>query len=167
MKRVVLFFMPFLMVSIISFASPAHAADLYAKETETFLINYQALSKDPSTALMLSLSLGFGSGHFYAQDSLRGGIFAGGQVLGAGMLLVGASMEDPASDAATILTMMGGVIFAGFRIVDIYMAPLSVERYNRKVAKRLHIRPLAMQAIPGNKEKIAWGLGLGFDFNGG
>lgn len=143
-------------------AQPAQAQDLYPKETESYLINYMVLSKSTITAWALSAGPGFGAGHFWCKQSATGAIMAVGQVVGI-LLYAVAILADLTGNAFSAMYISGMVVFTGFRIADLVLAPRSAERYNRDLAKKLKIRPLALRAPDGNParhSRLAYGVAL-------
>ncbi len=150
MQRVVVIILGLLL------ARPGQAQEYYPRDTETYLINYLAFSKSAPTAYLLSAAPGFGLGHFYANHNTRGVIFAVGEVLGLALVIVSPRVDGVASD---ILLYSGLTVFGGFKVADMLLAPDSVEIHNRKVAKRLKIKALAVrQEIRGGREALAYGL---------
>ncbi len=161
-----------------SIPSPAQAQAFYPRETESYVLNYAVRSKQTMTAVTLSTVLGFGAGHFYAEESGSGIIFAAGQFVGAALLL-GSRFTDDA-DIQGILGATGGLIFAGFRIADIYLAPASAAKYNIGLVKRLRIKSLvlsphqkispdqknaeAVAATPTSAGSRGYGLALALDW---
>jgi len=137
----------------------AQAQEFYPKDTETYLINYYANAKDPTTAYLLSSAPGFGAGHFYAGNYATGAVMAVGQVLGIGLYVLSYVIDSGQQP----LMISGLVLFAGFKIADMVMAPGSAEDHNRVVAERLKIKPLVMDTgslRPGGRPHVAWGLAL-------
>ena len=152
----------FLMVIALATAagSVGKAQALYPKETETYLINYYAFSKQSSTAYMLSVLPGFGAGHFYAENWVQGAVFGIGQALGLGLFLIGNSLDG---SARTVLNVTGGVLFTGFKLGDIFTAPSSAEQYNRRLAARLKLKPLVL-FNPNRSQPAVYGLALSTAF---
>ncbi|MEE8408698.1 MAG: hypothetical protein V3T05_03755 [Myxococcota bacterium] len=143
-------------------AHPVQAQDLYPQETESYLINYMVLSKSTITAWALSAGPGFGAGHFWCNQTATGSIMAIGQVVGI-LLYAVAILADITGDAFTAMSLSGMVIFTGFRIADLVFAPGSAETYNRELAKKLKIRPLALRAPdanPARRGQLAFGVAL-------
>jgi hypothetical protein len=150
-----------LAVALLGWTTRAEAQQFYPKDTETYLINYQTLIKDSTTAYLLSAAPGFGAGHFYAKNYMLGAMMAAGEALGLGLILLGTQVGETGSSARLVLNISGGVFFAGFKAADMFLAPGSVEDYNRVVAEQLRIRPLAVDTgstNPGGRPHLAWGL---------
>jgi len=145
-----------------AFGSVARAQDFYPKETESYLINYMVRAKDPTAATILSIAPGFGAGHFYAQSYATGAVMLIGEALGLGLVLLAPHVEGT---AGSILGISGGLIFAGFKIADIYLAPFSAADYNRDVAKSLKIKSLSGATALG-PPPLSPGLALGLRFAG-
>jgi hypothetical protein len=81
---------------------------------------------DPAAAAVLSASVGFGAGHFYAQQPVRGWGFLAAQVAGAGVLAGGLATapEGEWSDVATA----GVVALVVARGIDTALAPGSAHQ---------------------------------------
>ena len=116
--------------------------------TEATLVRYMVASKPPEVAWMLSLAPGFGVGHFYAHSYLSGIIFAGGEMLSAGLLGTGVGLNTYTSTDGRALAIVGAALFAVFKAVELAMAPGSAEEYNQAVARRFDITPLE-PLVPG------------------
>ena len=122
-----------------------------APEGEFYQINYAAHSRDPVVGMGLSTVVGFGAGHFYAQHYLPGVIMALGQTVGAGTYGLGEAM-DAKSGGRKALHLIGAIVFVAFRIADIYLAPLSVQEFDRNIAERLGVPNLLGMLPPPSPE---------------
>jgi hypothetical protein len=84
---------------------------------------------DPNVALNQSLIVGFGAGHFYAGQRQRGLIFAGIQLVGAGIAGAAAVKEANSSVYSEYtyapLMWVGLGIAGAARLADAYTAPYS------------------------------------------
>ena len=148
-------------LGVIGLSSVASAQDFYPKETESFLVNYYVRAKEPTTATILSLVPGFGAGHFYAGQTGRGALMFAGEAVGLGLIVLGGRALD--GDAGQIVSLTGTLIFTGFKIADIYLAPFSAEEHNKNIARQLKIKSLLTRAPPepgGDRERLAYGLAL-------
>lgn len=130
------------------------------QSTETYLINYQVNAKTPETAVMLSFGPGFGAGHFYADNAAAGWIFGIGEALGIGLLLLSSEVGEPGDSVQDALRYSGTVMFAGFKVSELVLAPWSVERHNRNLARRLRVEPLVMSAPTAAGPGAAYGASL-------
>lgn len=148
------------LVVVLSLSRTAVAEEFYPKDTETYLLNYAALAKDPATAYLLSMAPGFGAGHFYAGQTLRGVIMALGEAIGIGLVLLAPHIGEPGDTAQDVLLISGAVLFSGFKIADLYFAPDSVEIHNKRLAKSLKIKPLISDG-GGPGRGHAYGVSLG------
>ena len=109
---------------------------------ENFDINYDIYRKDPLLAFEMSLALGFGTSHFYAGETTRGLIVLAGELIGAGLYASSYAVDADNDLGRNILAIGGAVLFSGFRLADILMAPSSVARHNKSIARKLGIAPL-------------------------
>ncbi len=158
-----------LAVVLIGWGEPAAAQEYYPKDTETYLINYQVMAKDPATATMLSMAPGFGFGHFYAGQIVRGVIMALGEVLGLTLVLVAPRVGEPGDAAQDVLLYAGLGLFGGFKLADVYLASDSVELHNKNVARSLRIKPLVTVVEPGGTARprvVAHGVSLAWPLDG-
>lgn len=83
---------------------------------------------DPTTALLSSAIVGFGTGHFYAHDSSGGWLHAGAQagglaLFGLGQLLGNQAFTPEGEKGGKALSAVGMVICVGSRLVDTATAP--------------------------------------------
>jgi hypothetical protein len=112
-------------------ASAQHTLPSSDRETLWQIARLEQEVPDPNTALLQSTILGFGTGHFYSGNSMRGkthlGLQAGGILLsGLGALYrSGTERTEGQRTAASVLVGIGGVVYLGDRVVDIYTAPMS------------------------------------------
>lgn len=128
----------FLAVIVVS-SRPALAQRAPVGNSETLIINYQALSKDPGAAAMLSFFPGFGAGHFYSGSTQTGFIAAGGQLVGLGLFLLGAAIGEPGDTTRTALQAVGGTFFVVFKMGDVIYAPFAASNYNVDLAMRMGV----------------------------
>jgi hypothetical protein len=145
---------------VMGFASQALAEEPYAKDTETYLINYMVRMKEPTTATILSLTPGFGAGHFYSEEYATGVIMFVGQAIGVGLLVLGPRVEGT---AGSVLGITGIVLFSGFKIADIYLAPFSAAEHNKKLAKNMRVKAISFEVPTPREDKLALGLALELD----
>ncbi|MGB8657488.1 MAG: hypothetical protein WCE90_06845 [Candidatus Zixiibacteriota bacterium] len=102
--------------------------------------------KDPNMAIFYAIVPGtvvHGAGHFYAGRKATGWILFGGEVLSLGIFTyavgsgfaeaMGGSNSNIDDDIAAIL---GGTLFLGTWIYDLFDAPLAVERHNRELLEK-------------------------------
>ena len=127
---------------LLLFSGTAAAQEMYPKETETFLLNYAVLSKNPTTAYWLSAAPGFGAGHFYADDAFTGMLVGAGQGAGLGLFFLSGQVGEPGDTAHTVLSVSGLALFGLMKVLDMVLAPMSVEQYNKNLVKRLKIKPV-------------------------
>lgn len=106
---------------------------------KVLLVDHQV--PDPTTAVLLSTFVGFGSGHFYAKDDEVGNIHASVQGSALGLVVVGrvlmitADTVD-AADFGSILSNVGTIAFGVDRIVDAWTAPLAAHEEARRQIQR-------------------------------
>ena len=109
--------------------SPTHTAvvpDLRGLRAE--LLRMEAEVPDSGVAAALAVSVGFGSGHFYAGKGGAGALFMGADALGAGLLIGGATDQSPSRGA----TIAGLTVLAVSRLIQPSTAALAAKR--RRVA---------------------------------
>jgi hypothetical protein len=83
---------------------------------------------DPQVAWSQSITIGFGTGHFYAHDPVAGGVHLSIQALGAAILAGGLAQKGNGTAAISA----GALIFIGDRIIDAVTAPLAAHRFRAR-----------------------------------
>jgi hypothetical protein len=93
----------------------------------------QMTAPDPTAAILESLVVGFGSGHFYCNDKQAGyahlGVQAGGVVLAA----IGGALVANGTSAGAPVELVGATAIAVSRVVEVATVPYAA----RKEAKRM------------------------------
>ncbi len=92
------------------------------------LLLLEASLPDPTTALLSSVFVGFGSGHFYARDNRGGWLFAGLQagglaVYGLSRFAGAQSFTASGEQAARVFGTLGLTLTVGSRLVEAGTAP--------------------------------------------
>lgn len=94
---------------------------------------------DPGAAAVLSASVGFGAGHFYARNPGVGTPLLFGQGIAAGMMLASGAMPPTARrDPNPGLALAGAGLFLVTRAIDVIAAPYSARRAAREEIRRSH-----------------------------
>jgi len=83
----------------------------------------RATMPSPGAAAVLSLGVGFGAGHYYANNNLAGGLFTVSQLGGLGVSYLAAKNGSPAE-----VTTAGMVLALLSRTIEVAAAPSSAQR---------------------------------------
>jgi hypothetical protein len=106
------------------------------QQWDMFLLDHTL--PDQATAAILSGTVGFGTGHYYAGLARRGNVHLGTQLAGWLAVAVGtqlpvlAKTSADAPTAGAVLVLGGGVALAVSRIVDVATAPDSARQMARR-----------------------------------
>lgn len=96
---------------------------------------------DPTTALLSSFLVGFGSGHFYARNPRAGWLYAGLEagglaVYGMGRLGEAQALTSEGAGAARAVSVIGLAVAIGVRLVDAGTAPAAAHLEARRQIER-------------------------------
>ena len=131
--------------------------------------------RDPTPALLLTILLGFGTGHFFLQDGaglrfllLEGGAFTV-SVIGMGLMMASRySMDYYAGEfppdflVGLGLGVFGALAFSGFRIWEIVDLLATVNE--QRAAGRLTIRPAVGLGLSGKAQPVGLLVGASLSY---
>lgn len=114
---------------------PAEALD------PTRLLLLEQTVPDPTTALLSSFLVGFGSGHFYARDHRMGWLYAGLQagglaLYGLGRFAGASALDEEDAETARLIGALGLGFSVGVRLVDAGTAPAAAHTEARRQIER-------------------------------
>lgn len=109
----------------------------YSQEAESDRahLQYEMQKVDPWGPFVLNLLLPFGIGSFVQGDTTGGLIVAGGQVAGAGLMLVGLTSETPSG----AMTLIGVGVYSVASIMGLVFPHTYANAANEKLRKDLGI----------------------------
>ena len=86
-------------------------------------------------AFALSLGVGLGCGHYYAEDVGTARAILGGELVGLGMMVLGHLTEGttPAEFGEGGLIELGALVFAGFRVYEVPTVTSAAKKYNQRL----------------------------------
>ena len=98
--------------------------------------------RSPAMAFALSLGVGLGCGHYYAEDISTARAILGGELVGLGMVVLGyleSHAQDELEEADRGLAELGVLIFAGFRVYEILTVTTAARRYNQELRAKFGV----------------------------
>ena len=98
----------------------------HAQDVET--VRLQHALPDPHLAFSLSLTLGFGAGHFYAERPTLGTAFLASQVVGAGLIGLAFPVSQENPGAANTMLLTGIAVTGCSRFAEAWLAPYSARK---------------------------------------
>ncbi len=121
-------------------APPPVPAAFPARESTQLLLLEKSLP-DPTTALLSSFLVGFGTGHFYAKDARGGWLYAGLQagglaVYGLSRVAGSQAFTEEGETAAQVFGALGLGLSFGARLVDAGTAPGAAHVTSRRMIER-------------------------------
>ena len=98
--------------------------------------------RPPAMAFALSLGVGFGCGHYYAEDVSTARAILGGELVGLGMMVLGhleregngGEMDDGGG-----MMELGALVFVGFRVYEVLTVTGAAKRYNQQLRARFGV----------------------------
>lgn len=113
---------------------PLPEIDALTQQQAWELTRIHATLPDPNAALLQSALLGFGAGHFYAEQPRLGLIHAGVQAVGVGLAGLGGGLASGVSRYSNLGERYQAIMYAGLaltgagRLADLYTAPYSARK---------------------------------------
>ena len=90
--------------------------------------------RSPAAAFGLAFTVGFGCGHYYAEDVGTAKAILGGEIIGLGMMVLGHLTEGTGGEISEAgLIELGALVFAGFRVYEVLTVTSAAKKYNQQL----------------------------------
>lgn len=144
-----------IVVLAVALAQQVFAQDQEESSDRAFL-QYEIQKVDPWGPFALNLLLGLGIGSFVQGDITGGLLVAGGEVVGAGLLIAGASsvVNDPEGAGGTMMVVGVGLLTAA-RIAGLVFPFTYADAFNEKLRRNLGID---VSIVPGDGVNVTFGI---------
>ena len=144
-----------IVVLAVALAQQVFAQDQEESSDRAFL-QYEIQKVDPWGPFALNLLLGLGIGSFVQGDITGGLLVAGGEVVGAGLLIAGASsvVNDPEGAGGTMMVVGVGLLTAA-RIAGLVFPFTYANSFNEKLRRDLGIN---VSIVPGDGVNVTFGI---------